>query len=114
MRLISTATKPGWALNWTADSITRWAKRKKDDARSSFLTGEGITVVRFWNNEVLRETEGVMEELLLALSPTLSQRERERVGEDIYQREGMEETCEARERFPSPPGKGKRTGRERE
>jgi len=54
-------------------------QRRKDEARSSFLAGEGITVIRFWNNDVLRETEGVMEELLLALSPALSRREREKI-----------------------------------
>ena len=51
-------------------------ERAKDEARSEFLKRKGITVVRFWNNEVLRETEGVLEKLLSALTPALSQREK--------------------------------------
>jgi len=51
-------------------------QHRKDNARSSFLAREGVTVIRFWNNEVLQQTEGVADKLLLALSPALSQRER--------------------------------------
>ena len=34
--------------------------RKYDIARSEFLNAHGIKVVRFWNDEVLREIDGVM------------------------------------------------------
>jgi len=34
-----------------------------DAERTAFLTGHGISVVRFWNNEVLCEMEGVLESL---------------------------------------------------
>lgn len=35
--------------------------------RSSFLKDQGFEVLRFWNNEVLIETEGVLEKLLAGL-----------------------------------------------
>ncbi len=41
--------------------------------RTKILQSKGYQVVRFWNNEVLGNIEGVLE----ALTPTLSQRERE-------------------------------------
>ena len=44
-----------------------------DLGRTKFLQSKGYRVVRFWNNEVLGNIEGVLE----ALTLTLSQRERE-------------------------------------
>ena len=44
-----------------------------DLGRTRFLQSKGYRVVRFWNNEVLGNIEGVLE----ALTLTLSQRERE-------------------------------------
>ena len=44
-----------------------------DLGRTRFLQAKGYRVVRFWNNEVLGNIEGVLE----ALTLTLSQRERE-------------------------------------
>ena len=35
----------------------------KDEARSAFLKDKGIDVLRFWNNEVLAETEAVLEKI---------------------------------------------------
>ncbi len=67
---------------------------EKDEVRSRFLRSKGITVVRFWNNEVLRETEGVLEGVLSALTPALSQREREKSEK------------EESSRSPSPSGRG--------
>ncbi len=52
-------------------------KQKKDALRSSFLESKGVTIIRFWNDEVLRETESVLEALLSALTLSLSRRERE-------------------------------------
>jgi very-short-patch-repair endonuclease len=34
--------------------------READTLRTSFLESEGFTVIRFWNNEVLTNLEGVM------------------------------------------------------
>ena len=44
-----------------------------DLGRTRFLQSKGYQVIRFWNNEVLENIEGVLE----ALTLTLSQRERE-------------------------------------
>jgi len=105
------------------------SQRRKDEARSSFLAGEGITVIRFWNNDVLRETEGVMEELLMALSPALSRRERgkiedfrrekEEVCGSVPRREKVGDIRKSHNPFPSPCGRGimgegKRLRREKE
>src|SRR5436190_5254257 len=38
-----------------------------DEARSAFLAGRGIRVLRFWNDEVLRDPEGITERLWAAL-----------------------------------------------
>jgi very-short-patch-repair endonuclease len=48
---------------------------KKDGERSRFLKSFGIKVVRFWNNDVLKNTEGVYEEIdkkIIELLPTSS------------------------------------------
>jgi len=39
-----------------------------EDARSSFLENEGFRILRFWNNDVLANTEGVLETVRAALS----------------------------------------------
>ncbi len=44
-----------------------------DERRSAYLRQHGFCVVRFWNNDVLKNLEGVIHSLTL----TLSQRERE-------------------------------------
>ena len=44
-----------------------------DQYRDTWLREQGFLVLRFWNNEVLNETEGVLESIrqtILALSPT--------------------------------------------
>jgi very-short-patch-repair endonuclease len=48
-------------------------ENKKDEIRTKFLQSKGYEVVRFWNNEVLGNIEGVVQSLTL----TLSRRERE-------------------------------------
>lgn len=39
-----------------------------DHERDSWLRSQGYTVLRFWNNELMNETEGVLEQIRLALS----------------------------------------------
>lgn len=39
----------------------------QDAARTMSLEGAGFAVIRFWNNDVLANTEGVLEEIRLAL-----------------------------------------------
>ena len=36
---------------------------RKDEIRTRFLESEGFTVLRFWNNEVLTNKDGVMFEI---------------------------------------------------
>ena len=44
------------------------AENAKDVARDAFLTREGYRVMRFWNHDVLSNTEGVLTVILEALS----------------------------------------------
>jgi very-short-patch-repair endonuclease len=51
-----------------------------DQRRLEAMAALGFQTLRFWNNEVLLQTESVMEQIwkyASALTPTLSQRERE-------------------------------------
>ena len=40
-----------------------------DAKRDDWLRSQGYTVLRFWNNEVMQEMEGVLERIRLSLSP---------------------------------------------
>ncbi len=46
----------------------------KDARRDAWLRGQGYTVLRFWNNEVMQNLEGVLEQIrvAVALSPSPS------------------------------------------
>ena len=44
----------------------------RDAARTSFLEAEGYRVLRFWNNDVLGNADGVLEAITAALSPSPS------------------------------------------
>ena len=50
---------------------------ERDQARTRYLEAAGYRVVRFWNNEVLGDIDGVLTALTLTLTLTLS-RKRER------------------------------------
>ncbi|MGC9575765.1 MAG: DUF559 domain-containing protein [Desulfobacterota bacterium U4-17] len=54
-------------------------QRRGDERRTAFLERRGLRVLRFWNHEVLQETDAVLEHIWQALTPTLSQGEREGV-----------------------------------
>jgi len=43
------------------------AQSKRDDIRSSFLENEGLRVLRFWNNEVIGNVDGVLVSIRQAL-----------------------------------------------
>ena len=55
-------------------------RKRRDKERTTFFESKGIRVIRFWNHEVLQETEAVLERLyhflFPPLTPTLSPRER--------------------------------------
>jgi len=36
---------------------------ERDERRDKWLEGEGFTVIRFWNNQVLNDTEAVLREI---------------------------------------------------
>ena len=40
---------------------------ERDAARTAFLQSKGYRVIRFWNNEVLENTEGVLQSILMEL-----------------------------------------------
>jgi very-short-patch-repair endonuclease len=46
----------------------------RDDRRTAWLASRGFRVLRFWNNDVLEQTDGVVESIRAALAetPTLS------------------------------------------
>ena len=43
------------------------ADNQSDEVRDRYLGSEGFRVLRFWNNDVLRNTSGVLETILSAL-----------------------------------------------
>ena len=43
--------------------------KEYDAARSEYLKAQGIEVMRFWNNDVLHDMEGVLSELGLKVTP---------------------------------------------
>ena len=46
-----------------ADGGQHAIEGEKDEERTQWLNSQGYTVLRFWNNEILSNTEGVMEEI---------------------------------------------------
>lgn len=40
-----------------------------DQRRDAWLRGQGYTVLRFWNNDVMQQLDGVLEQIRLTLSP---------------------------------------------
>ncbi len=50
------------------------ARAAHDDERTRWLAREGVRVVRFWNNDVLTNTEGVLELVRSALAEAPSPR----------------------------------------
>ncbi len=77
--------------------------RLHDEQRTAALVSQGIHVLRFWNNDVLNNTESVLQTIYDALTPALSQREREfmanasiaRSGETLRQGEWRDELLRA-------------------
>jgi very-short-patch-repair endonuclease len=55
-------------------------RKKSDDRRTAWLAEKGITVIRYWNNDVLSNLNGVLSDLLVqterlaqaAATPTLT------------------------------------------
>jgi very-short-patch-repair endonuclease len=49
-------------------------QRLRDDARTAWLNGQGYRVLRFWNNEVLQDTDAVREAIRSAMYETCGHR----------------------------------------
>ena len=49
-------------------------EKDKDKQRTAYLESEGFNVLRFWNNQVLNETEAVLERIKSILDSTPSPR----------------------------------------
>ena len=76
----------------------------RDAIRTEFLNGEGYRVLRFWNNDVLQNLDGVLEMIAAALPSPL-------VGEGGAQRRmrgarPVRAPASGRHPRPSPPHKG--------
>ena len=46
-------------------------QREYDSVRSKWLEAQGFQVIRFWNHEVMQNTDAVVEEIARKLPPTL-------------------------------------------
>jgi len=46
------------------------AQVEYDQARTLWLESQGFTVLRFWNNEVMQELDGVLERIRQTLAPS--------------------------------------------
>jgi very-short-patch-repair endonuclease len=46
-----------------ADGGQHLEQQPEDDARTAFLESSGYKVLRFWNNEILCDTESVLEQI---------------------------------------------------
>lgn len=66
-----------------------------DNRRTRFMEHEGFTVLRFWNNDILGNPEGVLTQIALSLS------HREREG-GAKQRKGEGDYCTTAAASPSP------------
>jgi len=60
------------ALIIEADGGQHAVEKEKDLKRTAWLNSQGFTVLRFWNNEILSNTEGVLEVIFKACTPPLS------------------------------------------
>ncbi len=69
--------------------------RGYDDRRTLFMEREGFTVLRFWNNDILGNTEGVLSQI----AESLSHREREGAAQ---RRKGEGDQSTAARQSPSP------------
>lgn len=82
-----------------------------DERRDAWLRAQGFTVVRFWNNEIMSNLEGVLERIMAlvveafpAPSPPTPLPQGER-GDDVHPAQ------ERRNEGPPPPSRGRGRGR---
>ena len=53
------------------DDATHALRRDRDEGRTRFLNGEGYRVIRFWNNDVMGNVEGVISAIADHLPDTM-------------------------------------------
>jgi very-short-patch-repair endonuclease len=58
---------PEQLLAIEVDGGQHMERKKEDDERTQFLETQGYRVLRFWNNQVLKDTEAVLEVILKKL-----------------------------------------------
>ena len=58
---------PGAGLIIEVDGGQHASESAKDSTRTAWLSARGYRVLRFWNNEVLQNTDGVIERIRAAL-----------------------------------------------
>jgi very-short-patch-repair endonuclease len=75
------------------DGSQHAVEQERDAARTRFLNGEGYRVLRFWNNEVLGNPDGVLAVIEKSLSP-------------CGRGQGEGPAASAAERTPSPESLG--------
>nr|WP_298129178.1 endonuclease domain-containing protein [uncultured Pseudoxanthomonas sp.] len=51
------------------DGSQHLTQQRHDEARTCFLETQGYRVLRFWNDDVLRETDAVLTAITTALAP---------------------------------------------
>jgi len=61
------ALNQNWPLSWMVDSMGGSKGMIYDKQRDQYLKQEGVTVLRFWNNQLIHEFEGVIEMIYTTL-----------------------------------------------
>ena len=51
-----------------ADGGQHAQQKRADEVRSQYLRAQGFVVLRFWNHDILQQTEAVLEKIRLTLS----------------------------------------------
>jgi very-short-patch-repair endonuclease len=47
-------------------------KKKYDEGRAAFLKEYGVEVLRFWNHDIMRRTQSVLDKLMTIVNPMIS------------------------------------------
>jgi very-short-patch-repair endonuclease len=86
------------------------SQASRDRTRDAFLCRHGYSVLRFWNDEVLREREAVLATILAALEGRLSPSPDLRFAPATLSPRGEGAEAPATERFFSPSGRSAERG----
>jgi very-short-patch-repair endonuclease len=82
------------------------AASETDAARTAFLESQGYRVLRFWNNDVLANTDGVLEQISLSLGRGKEQRQLRKGEADRPASAPSSPSQPAAGPLPLPPGEG--------